>query len=112
MEIELNVLEELANEYEIPLEKVKLYYNMLLEIPCVMSYDVDMLYECLVNIIQDVKTSEFVEEEKEKMGAFVGKEAKTLNYSISDALYRTYGDEAIPYLSEEYIEENKTRYSL
>jgi len=103
-------LEQIAEEYDISISRVKSYYEILKKYPVVESYNEELLFECLEEVVQDMSTNEFIIEDTDK---FTHEDKiKPLKYSISDALYRTYGDDAVPYLDETYIKENSHRHGL
>lgn len=104
--MDIEILKELSEEYGIPVERIKSYYNKLQEYPFVENSDEDLVKECLERIVQDVSTNEFLKENNQNQ------RQKQLKYSISDALYNVYGDEAINYLDEDYIEKNQKRHNL
>ena len=107
MKIEKEVLEELAQNYNTTINHVSRFYNMTKDIPVVLGKSEDEYLEFLELLIQD-RTSEVLVNEIRKGGY----DPKTLDYSISDALYRVYGDDALDYLSDEYKEVNSTRYHM
>lgn len=111
MEIDKDRLLELESEYEISFSTIMRYYTLLMSIPCVKERDEEQLYLCLETLIQDRVTTEFKQEEMNRNGE-TGV-YKSLEYSVSDALYRIYEDEAIPYLCDEYkAERNLSSMSL
>ena len=109
--MELELLKQLSEEYDISIDRVKSYYASIINLPFVEDYGEDMLMECLEKIVQDVKTNEFAKQQF-KDTHVPSTKFKPLQYSISDALYTTYGDEAIPYLSKDYVIENENRYKM
>ena len=92
---------ELESQYEIGFSELMQYYTMLLQIPCVQEEGDEKLYYCLEALAQSRITNEIKEREHG------GMEYMSLEYSISDALYKTYGERAIPYLCEEYLTERE-----
>jgi hypothetical protein len=80
------------------------YYTMLISIPCVQEKGEDRCFECLETLIQDRISSDFLQEQYEQNG-YTG-EYKSFEYSLSDALYRIYEEDALPYLSNEYKEQH------
>ena len=104
MEIDREKILQLDSEYEIGFSTIMKYYTTLISIPCVQKEGEDKCFECLETLIQDRISSDFMQKEYEKNG-YSG-EYKSFDYSLSDALYRIYEEEAIPYLSTEYIEEH------
>ena len=111
MDIELE-LQEMSVEYGISLPRIQKYYDMISRMPFVKDYGEDLLLECVENIVQDMTTNDFKSEEARKVGKVNERKPKNLNYSISDSLFRTYGEVALPYLDPEYVEHNEDRYSL
>ena len=99
MEIDDERLEELANECDTSLAHVKRLYNLIKDIPCVFMKDDETFLRCLQTLISDRISQTFIQSQSRDYD-----KRKDLRYSISDALYRYYEDDAIPYLSETYIQ--------
>lgn len=107
MEIDLEVLKELSEEYGISLNAIKSYCNRLMGYDFVKDNDESLFYECLERIVQDACTNEFIKEKSDSED-----DQKKIEYSISDALYNVYGDDVLSYLDEDYINENQQKYGL
>lgn len=115
MKIDSEKLLELEEEYEIGFTELMNYYIALKDIPCVQKGDENSLLDCLHLLIQDRISNEFNQEEMKKRGdnqENLDYENKPLEYSVSDALYRIYEDEAIPYLTEQYKEEHDLQENM
>jgi len=108
MEIEKEVLQSLVENNDAALNHVTKYYNLTKDIPLIASRSEEEYLEFLELLIQDRISEDFQAKEKK----IFDYSPKRLDYSISDALYKVYGDDAMPYLTKEYIESNKTRYHL
>ena len=80
----LNVL---AEEENISLYKVNKYYDAIKYIPCIQEDNRIHSLNCLYLLVELLKKR---------------KQTQDFNYILSDALYKTYGDVSIPYLSNEY----------
>ena len=78
--------------------------------PCVANGDEEQLLGCLETIIAGLRTNEQeIEFQKSKYGNDVDEymdkdKIVPKEYIVSDALYRTYDEQAIPFLSDEYAE--------
>lgn len=105
MEIDKEKLKELAEEYEFSLNYISKLANLLMTYDCVKEGADDQFYECLELLIQDRLSAGTVKQS-------IYDDPKSLDYSLSDALYRVYDEKAIPNLSIDYIEINKSRYKL
>ena len=106
MEVSDEKLKTIAEEYGTTMSHIIRYYNLLRHYPCVINNDEELFYECLQTLIQDRISETFQSQEKDFF------DTKSLDYSISDALYRVYQDEAIPYLDAKYVELNDLRYHI
>ena len=110
MNLEKEQLESLAKEYDFDLNELMEYYDEISKIPCVANSDEEQLLECLKTIIAGLKSNESeIEYQKSRAGndddAYIDKnKLVSRECIISDALYRSYDDAAIPYLSDEYVE--------
>ena len=100
MRIEQEKLLELESEYQVSFSTIMYYYTVLLETPCVQRNGDELLVDCLETLIQSRISAEFKQKQYENQGEYM-----SFEYSLSDALYRVYDEEAIPYLCEEYKEE-------
>lgn len=110
MMIDEEKLLELENEYEMSFSEIMKYYTSLKSIPCVERGSEESFMDCLETLIQDRVSDSFKKEQMLNSGLnenYVMDAQKSLEYSISDALYRVYEDEAIPYLTEEYKQERQ-----
>lgn len=108
MELEREELEFLASEYESKIETVMKYYEILKEVPCVINHERELFLECLETLIQERKSEKMLGETKSQ----TSEKYQTLEFSVSDSLFRVYGDDAVPYLSEEYRIVNSARFEL
>ncbi len=97
---------EIAETEDFSLKKTKEYYKRIKDIPCVQAKDDESLYDCLTILIQDRISYSFITTNK---GCI---ERKSLKSSICDALYRVYDEDATPYLTDEYLEENDIEVSV
>ena len=88
---------EIAYTEDFDLKKVKEYYNSIKNIPCVQARDDESLYDCLTLIIQERVSYSFITENKGSINR------KSVKESICEALTRVYEDEAMPYLTDEYL---------
>lgn len=104
MMLDEEVLLELESEYEISFSTIMKYYTILKDIPCVTGGSEYNLRECLELLIQDrISNSFIIKEQDNKKDAL--KVQKSLEYSISSALYEIYEEKSIPYLCDEFIQE-------
>ena len=94
MEISNNILSLIAEETNVSLYHVQRYYDILNGIPCVYDGNKYQLLNCLYLLINL---------RKENMCPI---NASEFYYLLSDALYKTYKEESIPYLSIFYIDVN------
>ena len=92
MEIKENVLNALAEEANVSLQFVKKVYNTIYKLPCVKNGEEYQLLNCIYLFI-NLKKSHFHDDNES-------------NYILDEALYRTYKEESIPYLSLYYIAMN------
>lgn len=97
-------LNSISEEYGMALNIVSKYYHLLKDIPITASYGDDLLFDALETLVQDRMSESFLSNEF-KEGRKAYHEHKPLDYSISYALYEVYGEEAMPYLDEEFINE-------
>jgi hypothetical protein len=104
MMIDKEELLELEREYGISFSQIMKYYTILKDIPCVANGSEENFRECLEIVIQDRVSNSFIVGQKEFKDD-VMRVNKSLDYSISYALYYIYDEEAIPYLSEEFKNE-------
>lgn len=107
MELELSILQEIATENDFPISTVIEYYEMIRNYHCVITMDEQYLIDCLYFIVQDRVSMSYIisQYNPTRDGSFENyklENYKSLEYSISDGLYRIYEEKAIPYLSEEY----------
>jgi hypothetical protein len=88
---------ELVENYGVGKETVLSFCDILFSYPIVRNEDESLFYECLEAAIS-AKTS----------GAFLGDSNKKIddNYIAEKCLYRIYSEDAIPYLSNRFKEEN------
>ena len=81
------IFEELAEKYDLSVNRLKVYYE---EAKDFEFFDEEKAEEYLENICQ----------KKHVNGE--GKIVPLNDYDICDALYRTFGEECLPYLPEKY----------
>ena len=115
MEVELEILKEIAAEYFDIGNEEKLNnnwndfmycYEKIRNCPCVMAKDTGSLIDCLYLIASDIASDDFFKTTEDQYGNKFYNYAdkhKSLDYMISDALYRIYDEYSIPSLSEKYI---------
>lgn len=110
MNLKKDQLEALANKYDFDLKELMEYYDEISKMPCVANGDEEQLLGCLETIIAGLRTNEQeIEFQKSKYGNDVDEymdkdKIVPKEYIVSDALYRTYDEQAIPFLSDEYAE--------
>ena len=98
-------LKELAEELQFPISEIIGYYEKIKCYPCVINRnDKQLLFECLYLIVFDIVcdrvsfSCSINEYDRLSCGDFkshVEKGYKSVDDSISEALYRIYGDEAL-----------------
>ena len=115
MEIELETLKQIVVEYFDIGDEEKLKnnwndvmycYEKIRYCPCVMAKDTGSLIDCLYLIASDIASDDFFKITEDSYGnKFYNYEEKhkSLDYMVSDALYRIYDEYSIPNLAEEYI---------
>ena len=115
MEIELNELKEIAIEYfDIDNEDIFknnydqfiIGYNYIKNCNCVKGRNAESLIDCLYFIASDIASNEFFKTTTDCYGNEFDnyqEKHKSLEYIVSDALYRIYDEDAIPNLSEQYV---------
>lgn len=86
-------LNELSNEYGVPVQTIQKYYETLLSYPFVLSEDDSYLYNCLEVLVSGKSMDS-------------GSDSNYLE-TIEKAIYRIYSDTAIPYLSDKFKEKNE-----
>lgn len=119
MEIELKKVEQIAAEY-FDIDDEDIYknnfnqfmfcYNFIKNYDCVKGRDEESLINCLYFIASDIASNEFFKTTHDSYGNIFtnyNQKYKPLDYIISEALYRTYGDDSLPCLSDNYIYEKK-----
>ena len=79
-------LSVIAEESCISLNKVNKYYDSIKDIPCINQDDKMHSLNCLCLLISLMKN----------------KNNQSFNYILSDALYKTYREDALPYITDEY----------
>lgn len=107
MELELSILQEIAEEYEFPISNILEYYEAIKDYHCVIAMDEQYLIDCLNLIVQDRASMSYIISQYDPSSdlsfeEYKQEKYKSLEYSISDGLYRIYEEKAIPYLSKEY----------
>ena len=119
MEIELETLKEIAAEYfdiddeekfNDNWEDFMYCYEKIKKCKCVMARDKDSLINCMYFVAEDIASNDFFKSTTDSYGntyCNFYKKYKPLDFIVSEALYRTYGDNSISSLSEEYISVKK-----
>lgn len=82
-------VEEIASEYMWNISHVMKYLNMLKKYSFIVNGEEELMYDCLEAIV-----SERCSESKRR----------SLNETISEMIYRVYGEKALYYLNEEFLE--------
>ncbi len=95
----------LSEEYNVPKEKILEYFIILTNYEFI-DLDDERLYECLEGIVSDMSNT------NNNANTDYAKDFKSEVDAISDALYKTYGDEVIKYLNRKYVEQNGNRFGL
>lgn len=93
-------INEIAETYEFPVSKVKEYYEKLLTYPFVSDKSEELLFECLEKIISERMSQSFIVKTTE-LNLYEDKRYRNSEETIDSFLYEVYGEEAIPYISEE-----------
>lgn len=115
MEIEQNILKEIAIEYFDIGDEEKfnndwknfIYcYERMRNCPCVKAKDLYSFIDALYLVASDIASDDFFKTTVDLYGNrfynYVEKH-KSLEDMVDDALYRIYDEDAIPSLSEQYI---------
>lgn len=105
MELELEDIREIAYEYQFPKVIILKYYELIKDYPCVVKSNKQNLIDCLYLIVQDRVSMNYIVSLYDgtfPIDEFKREKYKSLKYSISDALYRIYDEEAIPDLCDKY----------
>lgn len=107
MDISVDELREIAYEYDFPISDIMEYYERIRNYPCVLNRDEQSLIDCLYLIVQDRVSISYIISQYNPIvdgdfEQFKKEKYKSLEYSISDALYRIYDEAAINNLSEQY----------
>ena len=95
------LLRELAFEYDVPFNVVIEFYGKVKDVPCVFTQDEDSLRNCLALILQDILSNTFIKNSKNGSGKGRPK-PKSEEEILCGALYEIYGDEAVPYLTDDF----------
>ncbi len=95
--IEEETLKDLATEYGIGIETIKEFCDTLLTYPCVLNGDDEYLYECLEILVSERSNLSLSDNASSK---------NNLLKSVEKCVYRIYGEDSIPYLSDSFKEEN------
>ena len=104
------VFTNLSEEYDIPVGRVKNYFAKLMTYQIFEESDEELQRDCLEAVVSDASSNKFFREEIDDKDV-QRDHHKSLTYCYSDALFRTYGDQASPYLDDEYRRENSIRYT-
>ena len=102
---EQNILNSLAANYGFDYQDVCYYAKALLYYDFVRNGEQELFFECLEMVLQSVFTFYF----KKEAGQYLEFDFLDEEYIVSDALYRTYGDLALPYVDDNYLEFNSYR---
>ena len=95
---------KLETEYGVGFSTVIKCYTSLISVPCVECEGKNKLFSCLELLIQSGINNNFKQKEMEQSEE--SNDSKSFEYSLSDALYRIYEDDSLPYLCDEYKIEN------
>lgn len=101
MIIDPDRINEICETYETSMEFVKKCLNTLMTYPCVKESDEEYLYECLEILVSERSTQVFMRSNTPDTilrDNFFG--------SVEKCVYRIYGDDAIPYLSDKFLTNN------
>ena len=96
-------IKELSDEYGVGIPAIKKYCETLLSYPIVRSEDDSFFNECLEILVSERSSQAFMRSDQFKTS---GKSGYLEN--VERCLYRIYGDDAIPYLSDSF----KATYGL
>ena len=101
MEVKINREDLLAfaEEYGFDFSQVIKWYTRIKTNPVVQRGTDDQLYEVFETFLQDRSSSEFLDSYPEDERDLRG---RSVEESVYNAIYRTYGDEALPYIPETY----------
>ena len=111
MELTKEMIMEYNEQYGISPERITSYYQRIMKYPIVAEGDFSLALSCLEYILQDEASKDF-NDELRKMQGVPASNYKNLDYVVSDALYRAYGESSIPYLDPQYLEINHNRYGI
>ena len=95
--IEEEKIKELVENYSIGTETVMNFCDILFSYPIVRNEDESLFYECLEAAISAKSSGAFLQDSNRKIDD---------NYIAEKCLYRIYSEDAIPYLSNRFKEEN------
>ena len=119
MEIELSKLKEIAIEYfdienedifKSNFDQFLMGYNYIKNCDCVKGRDEESLINCLYFVASDIASNEFFKTTNDAYGntfSNFSRKFKPLDFIISEALYRAYGDNSLSCLSDNYVHERK-----
>ncbi len=93
--VDEEVINELSQTYGIGASTIKKYCETLLTYPIVRSEDDSFLHECLEILVSDRANQSFSDDSK-----------NDYLYTVEKCLYRIYGDDCIPYLSDNFKSKN------
>ena len=113
MPISDELLNLYAKEYGITYSTVKRLYEILKNIPCVFTKDEEAFQSCLETLISDrasYLSARNIYQKKFEGDTGFKTHVNTLAQSLDYALYTVYGEEAIPYVSKEFLRENGIPY--
>ena len=102
----LEELKEIAYECEFPISEIIDYYERIKNCSCVRNRDKQSLIDCLYLIVYDRVSinciiNEYDPKNSGNFNDYMKKHYKKVEDSISEALYRVYGDAAIEDLPEQ-----------
>ena len=99
VKIEREDLLAFAEEYGFNFNQIVGWYTRFLHSPIVQKGESEQLYEAFETFLQDRTSSEFLNsypaDERDLRG-------RSVDESVWNAMYRTYGDDALLYIPESY----------
>ena len=96
-----SIYEEFANNYGISLNDVYYYADMIRMFDFVGDGDRNLFIKCLDTLLQGICSGNYLVECHQAEDSIIN--------LLSNALYCTYGDIALPYLDEDYLDLNSSR---
>ena len=97
VKIEREDLLALAQEYNFDFSTVVKWYTEFIALPLVQGGTDDQLYEAFEAFLQDRTSSDFLAQYPER-----DLKGRTEDESMYEALYRTYGEEALDSIPDDY----------